>query len=1519
MLVIAQQRLQPTTPRLAQLLPVAVLRVPHNDAVHSGRKQHSRQQQHDSRVRPRTAVARRKMFGRAHQAQCRKEHKARSLHHRQKGQAHHVREGNHARARKQHSRHAEVLNVAASHGRVHSRNQAHHAQHRQLEHAPVHVAAPHVRQHATVHPLLRCGVPIPDGVQQALVQRLPRKLPVPRKARARVASNKVAHASRERHTVQHANDTNHAVPHAGAGHRQCEHGAEKDAEVHRVRHDVRQAREAHRRPRTRRVHAAPPLEGGRHTAVHAPEHSGEQRVAHHHPQRVKGSEHRQEVRQRNGARTLLRRGAWHPRKHAECLHLQNGAQPAGHHHSNSRRTRNDAGDRREGAGSGGQRVRPDREGPKQHTLAAAGHRRSVAANDYRLVGSNEVTAVHGHSQLQDGGRIRRVAHPRRVAQHRSPRTAKPVRLRRRHRHKAQVRAELRVACPPKRRRQRRHQPCRDGAPTAADVVLRQAPTSRRRRHGERRARHVAPPRRAAHRQAHAQCLRCRHCRIRQHRPRHRRRMGQRGRQRHRLRHLQRLRRPVPRRTVVRCAQARCWRPRWCRRKAARPRQRLRVAQQWLGGSAVASFHVRQVHRQAVAPVPALSTAAAARPRHRPRRSSKAAHVGVAHATRHGTEFPDDAGGPVVHRLQHMLVKRQAPHDELSAGTPERNATVHHDKPAAGVPVKRQRALHEVRTARVRRHRQEPAADAVAAHRQPRPGRKRRRPPQHQQRAIGQRTGVVIHNDGGRGSLHLAVEHQPMRGVHLAPRHAQHSAPRRNHARTRVQRIVATEHSRVQRDTATDKLQHGAVHHHSPPTSHHGHEGHAGHNQHGPHKPQARQHKHRCVRRGLRVEKIHKRRRHRGNQQRVGHRQHRPRGKRAGQHKRTVQRLHIAHRQLHRPALVAPHRHRTAQRSAAHHVQHGAVQQRHVLHNDPHALSRHPRHVEHRTHAVQHNVAQRHLARTGRHNKHRPHRHALADEHTRRSAHSGRQHGSAHRHARLAVPAAAARAHAHTVRHARRRSPGRVAVRVPVAGVAPSNVDAPSVAKTSGCVLLRRRQDTSTCVVARHPQMRPSRKRQAQRQHPRQQRSVPHKAQRAPCSGHGTSGVEHLPRDTVVHVALHQQHRPTSQAHRRIKRHRVVLRQREFAPHKRHSGAQHAHSPTHRHRVLAQQEVAVNKRHHGATAGRNTALHRHAQPQRRLHRQPVHVQRTARRQRHAANHQHANSVAEHSRHMRARNGQHAPSQIHAVHHKARGRVAKAVGATVRNTLLCDQHRVHQSDARARRKSVRHQHAAAGARLKPADQHIGALASRRVGTPPNNVQARSVQKRAVRQRHVAHAPRHRLHVHHDVRRKGHTNVARHRRPETGAHLLIHTHVPHAQVCAVGARWLGDSNGQARIAVAALCARAGAAITRGHRRVSGEARRREGAWIAAGQNGGVVHGRDAVFRPLLAVHSVARGHNRSVCDIAGPGEYPQNCRRDRAGHESVAGHRHHGVTEIHCVVYVGKGFRWGFTAEVVAQLQP
>ncbi|KAF5214796.1 hypothetical protein ECC02_012567 [Trypanosoma cruzi] len=450
-------------------------------------------------------------------------------------------------------------------------------------------------------------------------------------------------------------------------------------------------------------------------------------------------------------------------------------------------------------------------------------------------------------------------------------------------------------------------------------------------------------------------------------------------------------------------------------------------------------------------------------------------------------------------------------------------------------------------------------------------------------------------------------------------------------------------------------------------------------------------------------------------------------------------------------------------------------------------------------------------------------------------------------------------------------------------------------------------------------MRPSRERQAHRQHPRQQRLVAHETQRAPNSGHGASGVEHLPRDAVVHVALRQQHRPVGKAHRRMKRHRVVSRRQKVAPHKRHSGARHAHSPTHRHRVPAQQEVAVNKRRHGATAGRSTTLHRHAQPQHRLHQQPVHVQRTARRQRHAAKKQHAKSVAEHSHHLRARNGQHTPSQIHAPHHKARGGVAKAVVSAVRNTRICNQHRVHHSDTQARRKSVSHHHAAAGARLKPADQHIDALASRQVGPPPNNVQARSAHKRAVRQRHVAHAPRHRPHVHHDVRQKGHTNVARHRRPKTGIHLHIHTHVTHAQVGAVGARWLGDSNGQARIAMAAISARAGAAITRDRRRVRGEARRREGAWITAGQNGGIVHGRDDVVHPLLAVHSVASSHNRSVCEIAGPRGYPQSCWRDRAGHELVARNRHRGVAEIHFGTKKSKGIRWGFTAEVAAQLQP
>ncbi|RNC33784.1 hypothetical protein TcCL_Unassigned03487, partial [Trypanosoma cruzi] len=80
------------------------------------------------------------------------------------------------------------------------------------------------------------------------------------------------------------------------------------------------------------------------------------------------------------------------------------------------------------------------------------------------------------------------------------------------------------------------------------------------------------------------------------------------------------------------------------------------------------------------------------------------------------------------------------------------------------------------------------------------------------------------------------------------------------------------------------------------------------------------------------------------------------------------------------------------------------------------------------------------------------------------------------------------------------------------------------------------------------------------------------------------------------------------------------------------------------------------------------------------RQPVHVQRTAQRQSHAANHQHANSVAEHSRHLRARDGQHTPRQIHVVQHEARGGVAKVVGAAVHNTRLCNQHRVHHSDAR-----------------------------------------------------------------------------------------------------------------------------------------------------------------------------------------------------------------------------------------------
>ncbi|ESS58978.1 ATP-dependent DEAD/H RNA helicase [Trypanosoma cruzi Dm28c] len=48
-------------------------------------------------------------------------------------------------------------------------------------------------------------------------------------------------------------------------------------------------------------------------------------------------------------------------------------------------------------------------------------------------------------------------------------------------------------------------------------------------------------------------------------------------------------------------------------------------------------------------------------------------------------------------------------------------------------------------------------------------------------------------------------------------------------------------------------------------------------------------------------------------------------------------------------------------------------------------------------------------------------------------------------------------------------------------------------------------------------------------------------------------------------------------------------------------------------------------------------------------------------------------------MRARNGQHTPSQIHVVHHEARGGVAKVVVAAIRNTLLCNQHQVHHSDA------------------------------------------------------------------------------------------------------------------------------------------------------------------------------------------------------------------------------------------------
>ncbi|RNF12312.1 dispersed protein family protein 1 (DGF-1) [Trypanosoma cruzi] len=160
-------------------------------------------------------------------------------------------------------------------------------------------------------PYIRCcaaGCQYPTGYSRRSCSGFLENCQYLREARAHVAGNQVAHASRERHTVQHANGTNHAVLHAGTGHRKCKHGAEEYAEMHSVGHNVRQAREAQRSPRTRRVHAAPPLEGRRHTAVHAPEHSGEQRVAHHHPQRVKGSEHRQEVRQRSGARTLLRRG-----------------------------------------------------------------------------------------------------------------------------------------------------------------------------------------------------------------------------------------------------------------------------------------------------------------------------------------------------------------------------------------------------------------------------------------------------------------------------------------------------------------------------------------------------------------------------------------------------------------------------------------------------------------------------------------------------------------------------------------------------------------------------------------------------------------------------------------------------------------------------------------------------------------------------------------------------------------------------------------------------------------------------------------------------------------------------------------------------------------------------------------------------------------------------------------------------------------------------------------------------------
>ncbi|KAF8294623.1 hypothetical protein TcYC6_0100920 [Trypanosoma cruzi] len=284
-----------------------------------------RQQQHDSRVRARTAVARRKVVGRAHQTKQSKQHKARSPHHRQGERIMFVKATTPAPASSTAAMQKYWTWQPPTGGCTAAISTPHTAPTAGTRTSTR--SCPSCSSACAVHPLLRRRVPIPDGVQQALVQRLPRKLPVLREARAQMAGNQVAHASRERHTVQHTNDTDHAVLHAGAGHRQCEHRA-KEMPMHRVRHDVRQAREriaAH----ALAVHAAPPLEGRRHTVVHAPEHSGEQRVAHHHPQRVKGSEHRQEVRQRNGARTLLRRGAWHPRKHAERLHLQDGAQPAG--------------------------------------------------------------------------------------------------------------------------------------------------------------------------------------------------------------------------------------------------------------------------------------------------------------------------------------------------------------------------------------------------------------------------------------------------------------------------------------------------------------------------------------------------------------------------------------------------------------------------------------------------------------------------------------------------------------------------------------------------------------------------------------------------------------------------------------------------------------------------------------------------------------------------------------------------------------------------------------------------------------------------------------------------------------------------------------------------------------------------------------------------------------------------------------------------------------------------------------